>query len=119
SNVSGTRKFLRKNEGKAISLNMIYSKNLNQTLNQHLFSIEEIIDSINKLLLQNEQKQLNTGSSDLIELIQSCQRKFKQEDIFFFTEPEIDEESLKDNEGNTIKPILGLSEDQFEALFSN
>jgi len=119
SNVSGTRKFLKNNEGNAITLDMIYSKNLNQTLDEHLLSIGGIIDSINILLLGHEIKSFKNGKSDLIELIQNCQRKFKQEEIFTFTEPEIDEESLQDSDGNFIRPIIGLSEDQFESLFSN
>jgi type I restriction enzyme M protein len=119
SNVSGTRKFLKRNEGKSISLGMIYSRNLDQTLDQHLMSIEGIIDSINKLLLGNEQKQFIRGKTDLVEIIHICQRKFKQEDIFYFTEPEIDIESLLDENENPIKPTIGLNSDQFESLFSN
>jgi type I restriction enzyme M protein len=119
SNLSGTRKFLKNHEGKPIFLDMIYSKNLNQTLDQHLSGIEKIIDSINLLISGNEKRFFKTGSINLFDLIVDCQNKFKEEEIFSFTEPEIDEESFLDSDGNFVNPIIGLSEDQFETLFSN
>lgn len=118
SNVVGTRKYLHKKHGQPISLDDIYSVNLNQTLSGHLKSIEETIDAFAKLL---ESDLSGTSSSDkasfnLIELVNIAHQRLYQ-DLFKF-EIEIDEESFY-SEKQTLSPFIEIDKEDFIKMYSN
>ena len=118
SNISGTKKFIKKNEDKPISFKMIYSANLNQTFGEHLQSLEDTIASLNKLLEIGETS-IATGSNiNMLELIKSAQNRFKKEELFEFEELFFDENSFDDN-GTEIIPFIHMSEEDFFIIFSN
>lgn len=128
SNVTGTRKFLTKKDGQVISLNDIYSKNLNQSLGDHLRSLEDTIASMATLLetesFTSDDK--NTESFNLLDLVKRAQNCFKQ-NIFDFEETFFDENSfvaVRENEDGsivreTISPYIDINQDDFFKLFSN
>ena len=119
SNVSGSKKFIKKHEGVPISLEMIYSKNLNQTFGEHLQSLEDNIKSLNKLLLElPEAASSKPRKFNIIQLIKESQKRFKQEEIFVFDELYIDKDSF-DEGGLIAEPVILISEEHFYNLFSN
>ena len=120
SNVSGSKKFIKKNEGAPISLEMIYSKNLNQTFGMHLQSLEDNIQSLNKLLesVLDETLAYKVEKLNIIQLIKEAQMRFKQEDIFVFDEIFFDKNSF-DEAGVISEPNILISEEEFFNLFSN
>jgi type I restriction enzyme M protein len=119
SNVSGSKKFIKKHEGMPISLGMIYSKNLNQTFGEHLQSLEDNIQSLNKLLFElPEAASSKPQKFNIIQLIKESQKRFKQEEIFVFDEFYIDKGSF-DEGGLISEPDILISEEHFYNLFSN
>ncbi len=119
SNVSGSKKFIKKHEGLPISLRMIYSKNLNQTFGEHLQSLEDNIQSLNRLLFDLSEAAISKSKQfSIIELIKEAQKRFKQEDVFVFDEVFIDASSFEDGGVNS-EPMILISEDDFFILFSN
>jgi type I restriction enzyme M protein len=119
SNVIGTRKFILNNDGNPISLNMIYSRNLNQTFGEHLDSINNLIDDFNKLLSNDVELSSDTSEMNLLTLIKEAQGKFKNESQFIFEEIEFDASSYTDIDGNNILPIVRINVNDFNILFSN
>jgi type I restriction enzyme M protein len=120
SNVNGSKKFIKKNEGVPISLEMIYSKNLNQSFGEHLQSLEDNIQSLNKLLesVLVETASYKAEKFNIIQLVKEAQMRFKQEDIFVFDEIFFDKSSF--DEGGVIsEPKILISEEDFYNLFSN
>jgi type I restriction enzyme M protein len=118
SNVSGTRKFLIKKNGMPISLNDIYSTKLNQTLSDHLMSIEDTITALSKLL-ETDRESMNCSKVEclnLIDLIIGAHKLFHQ-DTFEF-ELEIDQNSFGINEID-INPLIDINKEDFSKLFSN
>lgn len=119
SNVSGSKKFIKKHEGVPISLGMIYSKNLNQTFGEHLQSLEDNIQSLNKLLFElPEAASSKPQKFNIIQLIKESQKRFKQEEIFVFDELYLDKGSF-DEGGLISEPDILISEEHFYNLFSN
>jgi type I restriction enzyme M protein len=120
SNVSGSKKFIKKNEGVPISLEMIYSKNLNQTFGMHLQSLEDNIQSLNKLLESVSAENISYKSEkfNIIQLVKEAQMRFKQEDIFIFDELFIDKTSFEEGGVNS-EPHILISQEDFYILFSN
>jgi len=119
SNVIGTRKFISNNDGNPISLNMIYSHNLNQTFGDHLESLNNLIEDLNKLLSNDVELSTDTTEMNLLTLIREAQGKFKNESQFVFEEIEFDESSYTDIDGNNILPIVKINVNDFNILFSN
>lgn len=119
SNVSGSKKFIKKHEGSPISLEMIYSKNLNQTFGEHLQSLEDNIKSLNKLLFDlSETASSKPKHLNLIELVKEAQKRFKQEENFVFDELFVDKASFEEG-GENAEPHILISEEEFYILFSN
>lgn len=127
SNVSGTRKFIAKNEDKSINLKTLYSKNLNQNLGEHLLGLENIIDSMSKLLLISEEQPGDESikvfemEMELSTLIKDAQKRFKDPEVFQFEELFIDQESLAfpDGDGGYIGTYINVIADDFYRIFSN
>ena len=118
SNVAGTRKFLSKKNGMTISLDEIYSSKLNQTLSEHLMSIEDTISALSKLL-ETDTYNLNSSKVEclnLIDLVKTAHKLFHQ-DTFEF-ELEIDQNSFRNNEVE-IDPLIDINLEDFSKLFSN
>ncbi|WP_037320635.1 N-6 DNA methylase [Salegentibacter sp. Hel_I_6] len=123
SNVSGTRKFISRNEGQAIGLETLYSKNLNRSLGQHLLSLEGTIDSMSHLLSTfNETKtkdETNETFFSLIDLVKESQNRFKNPEKFIFEKLYVDREALTDFSGYYTDPKIKLNQENFFTLFSN
>ena len=116
SNIIGTRKFISKKSGAKISLQDVYSKNLNQSLDEHLLSMEKTIFDLSRLLEQDKSESGAVGTYKLLELVKTAHKRF-QNDTFAFEELKLDENSFF-NSG--IKdPCLDINEDHFLSLFSN
>jgi type I restriction enzyme M protein len=117
SNVLGTKKFISNNEGIPINLSTIYSKNLNQTFEDHLCSLEGTIDSMSKVLLSLDEKH---GSVDPIRnhnlhtLVTKAQYRFGNSAIFEFYDVYVDTASFE-----SVEPIITIAEHDFYKLFSN
>lgn len=118
SNLSGTRKFLLKNKNKSVTLDSIYSVNLNRTLGEHLLSLEGTIDSMLRLLLDEEHKSGIVKDYNLEKLIKQAQDRSKDPDVFEFERLFVDRESFE-LDGEFIEPIVEVDEDNFFRLFSN
>ncbi len=120
SNVSGTRKFISRNEGKPISLELIYSKNLNRTLGEHIDSLEGTIDSLSNLLQESEDNLVEFTPEILNpnELIVESQNRFKNPDKFKFEELYIDHATFIADEGY-LSPFIKISKEAFYRIFSN
>ncbi len=118
SNVTGTRKFLSNKNGMPISLDDIYSINLNQTLSDHLIGMEDTISALSKLL-ETETNNLNSTKVEcfnLIDLVNTSNKRFLQ-DIFVF-ELEVDKNSFRSNE-KEMDPLIIINLEDFMKLFSN
>ncbi len=121
SNVSGTQKFIARNEGEPIHLDMVYSKNLGQTLGEHLSKINETITSLNKLLDVPETRRSNTSKpvfQNPIKLLQDARKMFKNPEVFKFLDIYIDEPSFSDL-GGVNKCSINIMEEDFYRIFSN
>lgn len=123
SNVSGTRKFVLSNQDNSISLETIYSKNLNRTFGEHLTSLEGTINSMNHLLNSFEANSaISEGEkekNDLIELIKECQNRFKNPEIFSFEKLYVDDHSFIDFSGYRTHPAISFNKEDFFKVFSN
>lgn len=124
SNVTGTRKFLSKKNGMPIKLDDIYSSKLNQTLSDHLFSIEDTISALSKLL-ETDSHNLNRSkveSLNLNDLVITAQKRLYQDSFEF--ESEWDKNSFE-SFGYEIDPVMWLTPlidinlEDFVNLFSN
>src|SRR5690606_13725037 len=121
ANIRGTKKFLEKKENKIIDLNEIYSKNLNQTFEEHILSIEKTIDSMSSLLTPKKDRVNSNGVKEqvrVIELIKEAQKRFKNNELFIFEKLYLDEESFKWN-GKVNEPMVEIDKEDFVVLFSN
>lgn len=118
SNVVGTRKFLNKRDGQIISLDDVYSKKLNQTLRDHLLSVEETIASLGKLLETEmfTSKGSHIETLNLIDLVEMAHKRFKQGHFTF--ELDCDQDSFGEIDENLI-PLIDINKDDFFKLFSN
>lgn len=117
SNVLGTKKFISNNEGQPISLNTIYSKNLNQTFEEHLLSLEGTIDSMSKVLLsldENNESVDPVGKYEVQKLIKEAQARYGNPTIFEFLETFFDSASF-----DSVEPEINIAENDFYTLFSN
>jgi type I restriction enzyme M protein len=121
SNISGTRKFLKKNEGKPIFLNQIFSETQNITLETHLDRLDHILNAINTLLKSDGFEIKNIQQFALNELINEAITLFSQEN--YFTIENRMEESNSINEINPedleITPIISIAKDDFMKIISN
>ena len=117
SNVLGTKKFILNNEGQPINLNTIYSKNLNQTFEEHLLSLEGTIDSMSKVLLSLDENHDSTdpvNKHDVLKLIIEAQARFGNPTVFEFLETFFDIASF-----DSVEPEINIAENDFYKLFSN
>lgn len=121
ANIRGTKKFLEKKENKIIDLNEIYSKNLNQTFEEHILSIEKTIDSMSSLLTPKKDRVNSNRVKEqvrIMELIEEAQKRFKNNELFIFEKLYLDEESFKWN-GKINEPTVEIDKEDFFVLFSN
>ncbi|MDT0677007.1 N-6 DNA methylase [Autumnicola musiva] len=121
SNVSGTKKFIRKNQGKPLDPNLIYSKNLNQTFDEHLSSLEDTIGSMSKMLETFDERidlKRTKEKNDLVKLVKESINRFKDPDFFRFDQLHIDRESF-DMGGRFARPEILINREDFYMLFSN
>ena len=119
SNVSGTRKFISKHSGEAITLDMVYSKNLKQNFGDHLQSIDDLIDDLGRLLINEIPTSDASSINNVYELTKSALGKFKNEDHFVFDEIEFDNVSFIDENNNQYQPLINISTEDYNILFSN
>ncbi len=119
SNVSGTRKFISNHSGEAITLDMIYSKNLKQDFGDHLQSIDDLIDDLGRLLINEIPTSDASSINNVYELTKSALGKFKNEDHFVFDEIEFDSVTLVDENNNQFQPLINISTEDYNILFSN
>lgn len=117
SNTLGTKKFLELNEGKPISLDMLYSKNLGQDLGTHLQNVDALIVSLSNLL-EDEPEQAKSEILNLTKFVASFQQKFTFDNKFSYRLI-IDNESFLDLESSTLLPLIDFNKQQLEKLFSN
>ncbi len=121
SNVKGTRKFISKNEGNPVSLDAIYSKNLNQTFGEHLISLEETIHLMSRLIRDFGDVKKNQPYKfvNVEGIVLQAQGRFECPERFDFEKLDVDRASFIDDEGNEIEAITLVDEDNFNVLFSN
>jgi len=124
SNVIGTRKFILKNSENNISLDMIYSKNLDISFKNHLLSLENTIDSMSKILTDFDSVKDNSVSEivDLEIVVKEAQNRTKNSKIFLFEKTFIDIEILDDIPGIknfVIPPHVRFNKEDFYSVFSN
>lgn len=121
SNLSGTIKFFSKNEGEVINLNAIYSKKLGETVNEHLVAGMGIVKDIDQLLedFKSEVTAIRSNEHfDLRELVKNAQRKNKK-DSFSFEKVLFLKEGFKTTSSKIISPLINISKDHFNHIFSN
>jgi type I restriction enzyme M protein len=121
SNVSGTRTFILNNQTNGVTLDTIYSKNLNKTLGEHLIGLEGTIASMRRLLISNESSNQLIKELDLFKLVGNAQIRFQNAEIFQFEEVYFDKDSFAfgDEDDNIRAPIVSIDEDDFYRIFSN
>lgn len=121
SNVAGTKKFINNNEGNNISLNMVYSKNLNKTFGEHLSSLEGTIQSMTKMLSSFEETKDDSAATrlNLITLVNEAQNRFKNAEVFTFEKVNIDTDSFTMFDDSILVPMVSFNEDDFYRLYSN
>lgn len=120
SNVTGTKLFVQKNEENGITLDTIYSKNLNKSFGDHLLGLEGTINSMSKLLSSFETSEVVTLTKEhnLLELVEEAQNRFKNSELFQFEKVYFDESSFAFGEDYRA-PIIEIDEDDFYRIFSN
>jgi len=121
SNVSGTKKFIIKNQGEPISPNKIYSKNLNQTFEEHLDSLENTINSMSMMLETFDQRKdfkKSKEANNLVELLKESVSRFKDPEKFTFDQIHIIRESF-DMGGEYLMPEILFNKEDFFIVFSN
>lgn len=121
SNVSGTRTFILNNQTTGVTLDTIYSKNLNKTLGEHLIGLEGTIASMRRLLISNESSNQLIKELDLFKLVEDAQIRFQNAQIFQFEEVYFDKDSFAfgDQDDNIRASIVSIDEDDFYRIFSN
>lgn len=124
SNVSGTRLFVLNNQENGITLETIYSKNLNKTFGEHLLGLEGTINSMSKLLtaFESSTKENIVKEHDLIDLVEEAQNRFKKPELFQFEKVFFDKDSFAADFGDDYSlraPTIEIDEDDFYRIFSN
>lgn len=124
SNVSGTRLFVSNNQENGVTLDTIYSKNLNKTFGEHLLGLEGTINSMSKLLtsFESSNKDQIVKEQDLVDLVEEAQNRFKNPDIFQFEKVFFDKDSFAidfTDDGSYRAPTVTIDEDDFYRIFSN
>lgn len=123
SNVAGTRLFVLNNQENGITLDTIYSKNLNKSFGEHLLGLEGTILSMSKMLTSFDTSNVNiiAKENDLIQLIKEAQNRFKNLELFQFEKVYFDKDSFAfgDEDDNIRAPIVLIDEDDFYRIFSN
>ncbi|MBP6754704.1 MAG: N-6 DNA methylase [Bacteroidia bacterium] len=120
SNVTGTKLFIQKNEANGITLDTIYSKNLNKSFGDHLLGLEGTINSMSKLLSSFETSEGDVFAKEhnLLELVEEAQNRFKNSELFQFEKVYFDESSFAFGEDYRA-PLVAIDEDDFYRIFSN
>jgi type I restriction enzyme M protein len=120
SNVAGTKLFVQNNHEKGITLDTIYSKNLNKTFGEHLLGLEGTISSMSKLLSSFETSNGDTLAKEhnLLELVEEAQNRFKNPELFQFEKVYFDENSFAFGDDYRA-PLITIDEDDFYRIFSN
>lgn len=120
SNVAGTKLFIQNNHEKGITLDTIYSKNINKTFGDHLLGLEGIVDSISNILTSFETPSGDTLSKEhnLLELVEEAQNRFKNSELFQFEKVYFDDNSFASEE-DYLAPMIAIDADDFYRIFSN
>lgn len=120
SNAAGTKSFLLKNEGKALDLDIIYSKNLNITFREHLEHMNASIESMNALLksLDNEKSEIRREKKSLDQLVSTALKRFNNPDKFKFSDTFKDDASFVTEKGY-VHNFIEMSKEDFLNIFSN
>lgn len=121
SNVAGTKLFVLNNQETGVTLDSLYSKNLNKTFGEHLSGLEGTISSMSKLLLSFETSNENqlVEEYNLIQLVEEAQNRFKNTESFQFEKVYFDTESFTLDDDSILEPIISINEDDFYRIFSN
>ena len=123
SNVAGTKLFVQNNHEKGITLDTIYSKNLNKSFGDHLLGLEGTINSMSKLLSSFETSNGDTLAKEhnLLELVEEAQNRFKNSELFQFEKVyfDIDSFAFEYDDNSFIAPIITIDEEDFYCIFSN
>lgn len=119
SNLAGTRTFVLNNQETGVTLDTIYSKNLNKTFGDHLLGLEGTIVSMRRLLKSSDTSNQNVKELDLYQLVQEAQNRFKNPDIYEFEKTYFDTESFTLGDDSVLAPIVSIDEDDFYRVFSN
>lgn len=117
SNTLGTRKFLERNSGKPISLNMLYSKKLGQDLGTHLRNVDALIQSLSDLLEDAPEKG-TVEAVNVIDFIAQFQKEFTFSNKFKYLFL-IDDLSFQDDDSQVFDPIISINKAQFKKVLSN
>lgn len=117
SNTLGTKKFLENHAGQAISMDMPYSKNLNQNLGSHLQNVDALIASLSNLL-EDHAESGTAQKVNLSDFIVSFQQEFTFDKRFRY-EFLIDEASFSAQEVKAVKPFISSDPQQLKRAFSN
>nr|WP_199156035.1 N-6 DNA methylase [Pedobacter sp. ASV2] len=117
SNTLGTKKFLELNEGKQISLDMIYSNNLRQNLGTHLQNVDALIIALSNLLEDAPEKGTEE-TIDVVEFVSHFQNEFTFGNKFSYMLI-IDDVSFQDEEMQDLKPKISIDKLQFKKVLSN
>lgn len=119
SNLAGTKTFILNNQETGVTLETIYSKNLNKTFGEHLLGLEGTIASMRRLLISAEASNQNVKELDLYKLVQEAQNRFKNPEIYEFEKTYFDTESFTLGDDSVLAPIISIDEDDFYRVFSN
>lgn len=117
SNTLGTKKFLELNEGKQISLDMVYSNNLRQNLGTHLQNVDALITALSNLLEDAPEKGTEE-SIDVVEFVSQFQKEFTFDNKFSYMLI-IDDVSFQDEEMLDLEPKISIDRLQFKKVLSN
>ncbi len=120
SNVGGTVKFLKNNASNNITLESIYSYNLNSTLGDQFTSLQNTIDDMVSLLkdLEFDQRDIFLETNNLKVLVEEAKKMFEDQDIFQFEELYFEAESFQDGYEELL-PLVKISKLNFNKIFSN
>tara|TARA_R110000851_G_scaffold256188_1_gene408603 strand:+ start:11711 stop:14170 length:2460 start_codon:yes stop_codon:yes gene_type:complete len=121
SNVSGTYRYLKNHEGEQINLTAVYSKNQNQSLEDHLKSIQKTIDAMSKIMSSLETVNSEAEKQEILkldDLIMESQLMFKDLDKFVFEDLFIDHASFSGDQGY-LHPFIKFTKEDFFQVFSN
>lgn len=119
--VNGLKKYITLNDGDKIHLDDIYSKNLNNTLNDHLQKLiddtvaaAKLLDKLETPFLKGTKEKLN-----IIELTKEAMNKFWGSKEFKYADLYVDESSFLIDGQDEVKPIIEINREDYFKLLQN